>query len=262
MAKDFGGLTGSINKSKNRGRSKTTSQKPDKSALERLQESTSAVTNTVGAVADAVQTVGNGAKQLRRSVGGGSKLVDGDTQHTIDAAQDLAASYGLQIENLGNTLNQSNFDIDDSIPQMSAKEANQLNLTIERQNNALDVQHNRIKQKRRQVRNHKEEWQLVSDLVDLDTAKIDVGTKVVKHEIAATKLQTEQSRLEETEELLEHQTIRTQGTIGLTEGIRREWDLKLEKQHRQLEALEIEIEQQDNRNARKREEVESFLFTE
>ena len=145
---------------------------------------------------------------------------------------------------------------------MDAKEANKLNLIIERQNNALDVANNRIKQKRKQVRNHKEEWGLVGDLVDLDTVKIDVGTKVVKHEIAGTKFQLEQSKLEENEELLEQQIIRTQGVISLTDGIRKEWDLRFDKQQRQLEKLQIDIEQVDNQNARQREKLESFLFEE
>ncbi|MEM7556037.1 MAG: hypothetical protein AAF378_18450 [Cyanobacteria bacterium P01_A01_bin.84] len=274
MTKDnLGGLTGSQrvkDTAKKRGRpKKNQNTEPDKSALERLQEGTKTITDAVGTVSDGIQTVanvgkqvGSAGKQVRRAFNGGSSVVTADSNNVISQAQDLASSYGLKIDELSQTIGSSNYELDDSIPQMTAKEANQINLQIERQNNSLDVAHNRIKQKRKQVRNHKEEWQLVGDLVDLDTAKIDVGAKVVKHEISGTKLQIEQSKLEETEELLEQQIIRTQGVVSLTDGIRREWDLKLDKQHRQLEALEIEIEQQDNRNARKREEVESFLFAE
>ena len=42
--------------------------------------------------------------------------------------------------------------------------------------------------------------------------------------------------------------------------MRQEWDLRLEKQQRQLEKLQIEIEQVDNENSRQREKLESFLF--
>jgi len=264
MAKEnLGGLTGServkATGKKKRGRPRK-SETPDKSALENLQQATKAITDTVGAVADGVQTVTNAGKQVRRAFKGGSELVTGDSLEATKQAQDLASSYGLKIDNLAETIGGSNFEIDESIPEMDAKEANRLNLIIERQNNSLDVANNRIKQKRKQVRNHKEEWELVGDLVDLDTTRINVGTKVVKHEIAGTKFQIEQSKLEETEELLEQQVIKTQGVISLTDGIRTEWDLRLEKQQRQLEKLQIEIEQVDNENSRQREKLESFLF--
>jgi len=266
MAKEkLGGLTGServkATGKKKRGRPRK-SETPDKSALENLQQATKAVTDTVGAVADGVQTVTNAGKQVRRAFNGGSVLVTGDSLEATKQAEELASSYGLKIDNLTETIGGSNFEIDESIPEMEAKEANRLNLIIERQNNSLDVANNRIKQKRKQVRNHKEEWELVGDLVDLDTTRINVGTKVVKHEIAGTKFQIEQSKLEETEELLEQQVIKTQGVISLTDGIRTEWDLRLEKQQRQLEKLQIEIEQVDNENARQREKLESFLFEE
>lgn len=265
MAKDkLGGLTGSDRvkaTGKKRGRPRK-SETPDESALENLQDATKSITDTVGSVVDGVQTVTNAGKQVKRAFNGGSNLVSGDSLQATQQAQDLASSYGLQIDNIADKIGGSNFEIDESIPEMDAKEANRLTLIIERQNNALDLADKRINQKRKQVRNHKGEWELVGDLVDLDTTKINVGTKVIKHEIAGTKFQIEQSKLEENEELLEQQVIRTQGTISLTDGIRTEWDLRLQKQQRQLEKLEIEIEQVDNENLRQREKLESFLFTE
>ena len=156
MAKEkLGGLTGServkATGKKKRGRPRK-SETPDKSALENLQQATKAVTDTVGAVADGVQTVTNAGKQVRRAFKGGSELVTGDSLEATKQAQDLASSYGLKIDNLAETIGGSNFEIDESIPEMDAKEANRLNLIIERQNNSLDVANNRIKQKRKQVR--------------------------------------------------------------------------------------------------------------
>ncbi|MEM7726055.1 MAG: hypothetical protein AAF208_06735 [Cyanobacteria bacterium P01_A01_bin.45] len=271
-AKDnLGGLTGSERvkaKAKKRGRPKK-SETPDKSGLENLQQTAKTITDTVGGIVDGVQTVGNtvhsvtqAGKQVRRAFGGGSGLVSSDSKQAIGQAEDLAASYGLQLDDLSQTLGGSNYEIDDSIPEMDAKTANQLTLKIERQNNALDVANKRITQKRKQVKNHKAQWDLVGDLVDLDTTKINVGTKVVNHEIAGTKFQIQQSKLEETEELLEQQVIRTQGVISLTDGVRKEWDLRFDKQQRQLEKIQIEIEQVDNENIRQREKLESFLFEE
>ncbi|MEM7556095.1 MAG: hypothetical protein AAF378_18745, partial [Cyanobacteria bacterium P01_A01_bin.84] len=83
MAKEkLGGLTGServkSTGKKKRGRPRK-SETPDKSALENLQQATKAVTDTVGAVADGVQTVTNAGKQVRRAFNGGSALVTGDS---------------------------------------------------------------------------------------------------------------------------------------------------------------------------------------
>lgn len=264
MAKEkLGGLTGServkATGKKKRGRPPK-SETPDKSALENLQQATKAVTDTVGAVADGVQTVTNAGKQVRRAFNGGSALVTGDSLEATKQAEDLASSYGLKVDDINQKLSIPDHEIDSSIPELDAKEANRLNLIVERQNNHLDFEFNRKKQKRKQIRNHKEDWDTIGDLVDLDTTKINVGTKVVKHEIAATKFSIEQSKLEETEELLEQQVIRTQGVISLTDGVRQEWDLRFQKQQRQLEKLQIEIEQVDNDNARQREKLESFLF--
>ncbi|MEM7557465.1 MAG: hypothetical protein AAF378_25960, partial [Cyanobacteria bacterium P01_A01_bin.84] len=80
------------------------------------------------------------------------------------------------------------------------------------------------------------------------------------YQIADTKFKVAQSKLEENEELLEQQIIRTQGVISLTEPIRQEWDLRLHKQYANNEALMIQIEQADNKNARDREKIESFLL--
>ncbi|MEL6166496.1 MAG: hypothetical protein AAFR37_23050, partial [Cyanobacteria bacterium J06628_3] len=244
-----GTLTGSELSSKTRGRKKkaeTTESKhfdKPKSILEnagdiagKVSNAVNTAANTVGAVRDGVQSIQNGARQLRRSVTGGSDLVTGDTNHALTKADDLAANYGLKTEiDLHSALSGDPYAVDDSIPEMTAKEANALKLRIQRQNNALEVRHERTKQKRKIVAIGTEETRLKGDLVDYATAGIETATKVVKNQIADTKFQTEQSKLEETEELLEQQDIRTQGTIRLTEGVRDEWDLRFEKQQRNNE---------------------------
>lgn len=268
-----GTLTGSELSSKTRGRKKkaqtTESKHFDKpqSILEnagdiagKVGNAVNTAANTVGAVRDGVQSIQNGARQLRRSVSGGSDLVTGDTNHALTKANDLASEYGLESTDLKSAMRTDCYAVDESIPEMTAKEANALKLRIQRQNNALEVRHERTKQKRKIVAISTEETRLKGDLVDYATAGIETATKVVKNQIADTKFQTEQSKLEETEELLEQQDIRTQGTIRLTEGVRDEWDLRFEKQQRNNEKLRLEIAGADAEIDRKKEEIEANLF--
>ncbi|MEM7552875.1 MAG: hypothetical protein AAF378_02040 [Cyanobacteria bacterium P01_A01_bin.84] len=253
-----GGLTGSkhFDKPEETSTTKNTVGKTAKA----ISKGVGAVANTVGAARDIAQTVGNGAKQVRRSFSGGSDLVTGEASEALTQADNLAKNYGLErIElNLGN----NPYAVDESLPEMTAKEANALKLTIQRQNNALTVRHEKRKQDRLKVAIRKEETQLVGDLIDLNTTEVDTATKVVKNQIAVTKFHTEQSRLEETEELLEQQVIRTQGTINLTQGVRDEWNLRLEKQQRNNEKLRLDIEGLDADIDRTREEIEARMFGE
>lgn len=268
MARRKGELTGSDRVKT--GTTKRRGRPPKKEKLETptldgitdgITKATDNLVDGIAKVRDTVQTVGNTAKKVR-AVFNPSELVTSDSTQALDTAKSMAATFGVQLENIDNMLAGSNFEIDESIPQMTSKEANQMQLIIERQNNALDVGNSRIKQKRKQARNYKEQLNLVGDVVDIATTQKQVATKVVDYQIADTDFQIKQSKLEEKEELLEQQIIRTQGVISLTEPIRNEWDLKLEKQHASNEALMIQIEQTNNKNSRDREKVESFLFSE
>lgn len=259
-----GGLTGSKHFDKPEVETPSSPVETTKNAVGKAAKAASqgvkAAANTLGAARDVAQTVSNGARQVRRATNGGSDLVTADAKETLGKAEKLATGYGLELINLENSMGGDPYAVDDSLPEMTAKEANARKLKIQRQNNALDVRLERTKQKRKIATVATEEVRLVGDLVDYSTAGIETATKVVKNQIADTRYQTEQSRLEENEELLEQQVIRTQGTIALTQGVRDEWNLKLEKQERNNEKIRLEIENTEAKNERKREEIESFIF--
>lgn len=259
-----GGLTGSKHFDKPEIETPTNPVETTKNTVGKTAKAASkgvkAVANTLGAARDVAQTVTNGARQVKRAANGGSELVTSESKDTLDIAKKTASSYGLELLDIEKSMSGDPYEVDDSIPEMSAKDANAVKLQIQRQNNALDVRIERTKQKRKIVSAATEEIRLVGDLVDYSTAGIETATKVVKNQIADTNYQIEQSRLEETEELLEQQIIRTQGTIALTQGIRDEWNLKLEKQERNNEKIKLEIENTEAKNNRKREEIESLIF--
>ncbi|MFN6570633.1 hypothetical protein [Dendronalium sp. ChiSLP03b] len=245
-------------------------QERDKNARERVKarfngvgavtQTMTTVANGLGTVRDVAQTIGNTAKQVRRAVGGGSPIVTENSSEALQRAKDIATKYGVEVFDIEKELGGDSYAVSDSLPQLTAKEANQNKLIIQRQNNALEVRHERIKQKRKIMAVATEELRLVGDVVDYNTAGIEIGTKIVKNQISDTKFQIEQSKLEETEELLEQQVIRTQGTINLTQGVRQEWVLRVDKQQRELEALQLEIEGADQRIQRKREQIEAEMF--
>jgi hypothetical protein len=255
-----GGLTGSKHFDKPEETTTNTTKNTVGKTAKAVSKGVGAVANTVGAARDIAQTVSNGAKQVRRATNGGSDLVTAETSEALTQADNVAKAYGL--ERLDVNLGGDPYAVDTSLPEMTAKEANALKLTIQRQNNALTVRHEKRKQDRLKVAVRTEETRLVGDLVDLGTVETETATKVVKNQIAYTKFNTEQSKLEETEELLEQQVIRTQGVISLTQGVRDEWGLKLEKQQRNNEKLKLEIEGLDADIDRTREEIEARMFGE
>lgn len=219
------------------------------------------VANGVGTVANGVKVVANGAKAVRRAFAGGSPLVTEGASEVLDKAKEIASGYGVDLIDIKGHMSSDPYEVDDSLGEgYTAKEANEKKLKIQRQNNKLDVRLERIKQKRKIVSIATEEYRLVGDLVDFATTGIEVATKVVNNQIADTNYQVKQSKLEESEELLVQQQIRTQGTINLTEGVRTEWDLKFKKKEADNKRLELEVEGALRQNERKLEEIEALLL--
>ncbi|MBD2342201.1 hypothetical protein H6G64_35370 [Calothrix sp. FACHB-156] len=263
MAQRKGGITGADLNPKSRRKNKTTPdfEKPDLGKVaESVGEVARNVANGVGAARDNLQTIANTGKQVKRAFNGGSKFITSEASETLEKAQKLARDLGIESIDLAGEMTSNPYSASTNIPEMSAKEANQLKLQIQRQNNALDVRYERRKQQRKIAAVATEELRLVGDLVDYQTTGIETATKVIKQEIAATKYQIEQSKLEETEELLEQQIIKTTGVISLTEGIRTEWNLKLEKQQANNQKLKLEVEGAIRDTERKREELEARLL--
>jgi hypothetical protein len=234
------------------------------SVKERIQQQfgngVQAATTAVSTVRQGGQAVSSAAKQVRRAASGGSELVTKEASGVLEGATSYAGEYGVALIDLKSEMGADPYKASDSLPQMDAKEANQQKLIIQKQNNALEVRLERTKQKRQVAKIYNEELKLVGDLADIRATGFDVASKFVKSEIANVDFQTQQSRLEEHEELLHQQIIRTQGVMNLTAGIQTEWDLKLEKQQTQNERLEIEIQGGKDENSRRREALEAFVF--
>lgn len=179
----------------------------------------------------------------------------------LSKANSIASQYGLQEIDLSSLLGSDPYTADGNIPQMSASDANQQKLILQRQSNSIEVRHEKLRLGRKVVKMATEQIGLIGDLVDHSTASIDTATKVIKNEIAEIKFLTEDSKLAQTQEFLVQQQIATDGTIALTTGIREEWNLKLEKQFTRNSGLRIEVEGSIQENERKRQELESKLLS-
>ncbi|PMB24559.1 hypothetical protein CEN46_07615, partial [Fischerella thermalis CCMEE 5318] len=105
-----------------------------------------------------------------------------------------------------------------------------------------------------------ENRRLIGDVVQLHTAGIEIGSKIIETQIADTNYRTKQSKLEQTEELLTQQVIATQGVVNLTDGIREEWDLKFERQQARNQGLRLEVEGAIRDTEIKRQELEAKLL--
>jgi ABC-type sugar transport system ATPase subunit len=235
-------------------------QENDRIAREGLLEHFQNAATNIG---DTVQSISKTGKTIQRAFGQGSSLVTDDSAKALNIATEIASQRGIELTDIDARMRVSNDDIDTSLGEgISAKELNQKKLTIQKQNNLLDLRRERLKQKREIVSLYREELGLVGDLVDVGTLEVKVGEKVVNHQIAVTEFETVQSKLEQKEELLIQQQISTQGSINLTEGIREDWRLKHQLLLRHNEESQLKIEGMIRKNSMTRLELESLLFDE
>jgi hypothetical protein len=219
------------------------------------------VSSAASTVGNGVRAVNNATKKVRRAFGQGSSLVTDTHDISLTKALEISSQYGVGEIDIAPMLGSDPYSSDGDIPEMDAKVANAHKLKIQKQNNALEVRHEKIKQGRKIAQLGRENILLIGDFVDLHTAKIEVGSKVINNQIANTKYQINQSKLEQTEELLIQQSIATQGTLNLTEGIRLEWDLKLEKQTASNDKLKVEVQGAIAETEHEREKLEAKLFS-
>ncbi len=227
---------------------------------ERFQDTAKTVGNAAQAVGNGVRAVNHAAKTVRRGFTGGSPIVTNSSDASLKQGVEIAQQYGVGEIDIKEMLGADPYKADADIPEMKAVDANRQKLIIQRQNNALDVRHEKIKQGRKVVAIATEQRKFIGDFVDFATAGIETATKVVKNQVADTRYQIEQSKLEMTEEQLVQQQIATQGTLNLTSGIEQEWQLKFESQQAKNDRLKLEVEGSLADNERKREELEAKLL--
>jgi hypothetical protein len=265
--RENGSLTGSKRYAAEKGKSiEEQTQENHAKAVEKVKARFQKPENAVNAVADGVRTVAQGvkgveraARTVRQAVSGGSSTVTDNHKESLSKASEIASEYGIKEIEISDLLGSDPYAASSSIPEMKAVHANREKLKIQRQNNALDVRLEKIRQGRKVVAVATEQRRLIGDFVDFSTVGIETATKVVKNQIADTKYQTEQSKLEQSEELLYQQRVVTQGTMNLTHGIEDEWQLKFQLQATKNDRLRLDIEGSHRDNDIKREELEARL---
>ncbi len=227
---------------------------------ERFQQTAQTVGNAAQAVGSGVKAVNNAAKTVRRGFTGGSAIVTNSSDTSLKQAVEIAQQYGVGEIDIKEMLGTDPYKADADIPELRAVDANREKLKIQRQNNALELRHEKIKQGRKVVAIATEQRKFMGDFVDFATTGIEIATKVVKNQVADTKYQIEQSKLEMTEEQLIQQQIATQGTLNLTSGIEEEWSLKFQSQQAKNDRLRLEVEGSIADNEHKRQELEAKLL--
>ncbi|MBW4607405.1 MAG: hypothetical protein KME22_09300 [Hassallia sp. WJT32-NPBG1] len=263
--RENGSLTGSKRYAAEKGKS-VEEQTQDNHAKamhnvkEKFQKPLESVTDGIKAVSQGIQGVERATITIKNAVSGGSSTVTDTHTASLAKASGMATQYGVAEIDVTDLLGKDPYQADGNIPEMTAADANRQKLKIQRQNNALEVRHEKIKQGRKVFAIASEQRRLIGDVVDFATAGIETATKVVKNQIADTRYQTEQSKLEQTEELLYQQRVATQGTLNLTHGIEQEWDLKFQNQQAKNDRLKLEIEGSQRENEMKRLEIEARLF--
>jgi hypothetical protein len=270
-AKQSGSLTGSKHFKKPKDTAPSTpsstptpEQQTDAKARQRVKDRFQDTAKTVGNAAQAVggtmKAVSHAAKTVRRGFTGGSTIVTNSSDVSLKQAVEISQQYGVGEIDIKEMLGNDPYKADGDIPEMTAKDANTQKLKLQRQSNALEVRTEKVKLGRKVVQLATEQRRYIGDFVDFATVGIETATKVVKNQIADTKYGIEQSKLEQTEELLIQQQLATQGTLNLTAGIEQEWQLKFQSQEAKNDRLKLEVEGSLADNERKREELEAKLL--
>lgn len=229
------------------------------SIAQRLKDKMDAARGVVQTVSDTTKTINTGVKSIRQAFKGGSSLVTDTHDVSLKEAQSIAKGYGVELTDIKSHMGASNDTVDDSLGELSMSEASNMRHKIARQNNQLEVRHDRVKQKRKIASIYNDELGLVGDLVTAETTGVNVATKIVNYQIAKTNYGIAQSKLEETEELLIQQQIRTQGVLNLTEPIREEWRIKVSQHEANNHKAELSLKETLYLNARTVDEMNAWL---
>lgn len=222
-----GGLTGS--KRVTGSASKTESQTPETSTLEKLQEGAQTVAKVVDGVADTIQTVQYYASKVQGAIAGTANdsnpatITDG----TLNSSEILAKASA---------------EIDESIGRLDSGEATRRNIIIAQQRNYVGVATNNVRLQQDIATLNNEQKRLIGLLVDGRTLDINNESKAVGYHRAVTHRDTEISALEQDRELLIHQRIKTEGTQQQTSLVRDQEQLKIQKMKEEVEKQRFEIE--------------------
>jgi hypothetical protein len=241
-------------------RRKSAKTENDFSPIETLKDTLKTATNVVQGVAASAESVKANLNGIGQTFRGNHQLTKTSSGLTFEQAENLATNYGIADINIAEMMGKNHYEADANIPEQSAKEANQHKLKIQRQNNALSVRQEKIKQGRLIIQTATENRKLIGDVVKFATAGVETATNLIDHQIAETQFEIRQSKLLQTEEYLQQQQLATQGTINLTPGIREEWELKFEIQETRNQALRLEVEGAIKRNDIKLQEIEAILL--
>lgn len=231
-----------------------------KNTVDAINETVQNVSNAVGHAVNSAQSIASNVNNIQQTVSPRSTLTKTASKDSFSIAGNIASEYGIADINLKDLLGSEPYKADANIPEMTAAEANVEKLKIQRQNNSLSVRTAKTQQGRQVVKLATEQRHLIGDVVDFATAAIEVGSKVLTNQISETNYSIRQSKLEQTEEQLSQQQIATNGTVNLTEGLREEWNLKLERQAARNDSLRLEIEGHIKNNEIKRQEIEARLL--
>ncbi len=225
-----------------------------RSTIETGNQAARVATNAANSLSNATQSISNSANSAKAAITGisnaSSYLSPDSVAHGVPIAKfDLGSAMGSDL-----------FSSESSIKEMGIVEATQHRSKIARQSNALDVGIAKTQRDRKAVKLANELRLLQGDAIDYHTTGINNSTKVVRNQIADRDYQIEYSKLEEKDELLTQQQIKTRGTQALTPLIAEHWQLKIKQQESANQSLVVDIEKGIADIDTKRIELEARLI--
>jgi hypothetical protein len=235
-------------------------KKPVTSTIETISNAVRSVNDTVQSVTQNTQVITSNLGSIKDAFKQSSPIASQASKDSFTQASELAREFGLEPIDIKSMIGSDPYRADGNIPLMSAREANEQKLKCQQQKNTIEAGLSKLDLNRTVIKYAKAQADFIGDVVDYSTSRINVASKMVDNQIATTNYEIKQSRLIQTEELLNQQKVSTQGTIDLTEGLRQEWVLKLEKQKERNQQLRLEVEGAKQNNEIMRQQFEAQIM--
>lgn len=204
------------------------------STVETGSEAARVATHAANGLSHATQSISsiNNTKAITGHNGLSGYLSPDSIAHGVPIAQfDLTSAIGGDL-----------FSSESSIQEMGIIEATQHRSKIARQSNALEVGIAKTQRDRRAVKLANELRLLQGDAIDYHTTGINNSTKAVRNQIADRDYHIESSKLEEKDELLTQQRIKTNATQAITPLLAEHWQMKIRQQEVLNQSLAVDIE--------------------
>lgn len=225
--------------------------KKKRTSTRKKKDTTPTPTPTTGTI----PTTGTTPKRGRR--GGG--ITGGGTGGGGGISSGGNNRGNIQVLDVNSVATSDPYSVLPGIPEMSKKDSLKIQMSLVKQQNALDVRYERAKTLRKALKTATEEQNAVTDYINYESAVVGTETAAINYQSTVTDRDIASSKLEQKQEQYIQQQNATAHTIAMTPLLQQEHDLNLTKQELKNEKLSTDLAQTRSEIRLKQSEVEAMV---